>query len=201
LRLFRPHSHSSTAITTPHSILFVCRGNLCRSPACSAVFQKLLGIFEIHQPLSVDSAGILGDWAGSKPAARMRTAGARKGYRIEGRARRINRKELNRAGTVIAVDRSTLRELRHIHSRPVCDLFLFSDFLPGEYPRDLPDPFGESLEFHLDVLGIIERGCSRLLNDLIIPRFLKPQWMTAGSAYQSLLTPDNRQFITARQSG
>ena len=131
----------------------------------------------------------------------MRTAGYRRGYRIGGRARRVNRKELDRPGMVIAFDRAILRELRRLHSRPTCDLFLLSDFLPGEWPRDLPDPSGEKLSCHYEVLNMIERGCSVLLNDFLIPKLRSPKWLNDGTAYQTLFTPDNKQVFSVRKCG
>lgn len=167
------------------SVLFVCKANVCRSPACVGVLKRLLHETETTKLVSVDSAGILDEFQGKKAAWKMRFTAMRRGYQITGRARRINRIELSRPGFVIAMDRSVLMDLRRLHSHPMCDLHLLSDFLPRGYPIDLPDPFGRTLRLHGEVLSTIQMACDRILNELLLPRLRAPARKETGLHYDS----------------
>jgi protein-tyrosine phosphatase len=182
------------------SVLFVCKANLCRSPACVGVLTRFLHDAGIADLVTVDSAGILDEYQGKKPAWKMRYAGLRRGFRVAGRARRVNRRELDLPGFVIAMDRSVLCELRRLHSRPECDLHLLSDFLPENFPVDLPDPFGGTLRSHREVLNIIQRACNRILADVLLPRLQVQSWRAEVPTCVSKGLPDHGQLQLGRHA-
>ncbi len=148
------------------SILFVCAGNVCRSPAGQGVMEYFVARRGLKSQVKVDSAGILDDCVGAKAAWRMRLAAFLRGYRVHGRARMINRLDLDRFDLVIAMDRQVQRELQRLHSRPSCQLSLLSEFLPDDAPPDVPDPINKPLKtFHV-VLDMIEQACPAILDIL-----------------------------------
>lgn len=90
------------------SILFVCAGNVCRSPACQSVMEHFIAQNGLVDHISVDSAGIFDDRNGEKADRRMRWAAFAKGYSISGRSRRVSRTDLDRFDFVIALDQTIL---------------------------------------------------------------------------------------------
>jgi protein-tyrosine phosphatase len=149
-----------------YRILFVCSGNICRSPACRGVMEKMIARRGLSSNIQVDSAGIVDDRVGEKPAWRMRWAAFLKGYRMSHRSRLVTRKDLERFDMVIALDRDVLAVVRRVHSQPRCEFRLLSDFLPSDEPVDVPDPVNQSLYAFRTVLNVIEKACTEVLEQV-----------------------------------
>lgn len=164
------------------SVLFVCAGNVCRSPACHGVMQSLVVRKGLKGKVKVDSAGVLDDRLGEKANWRMRWVSFLRGYRLRTRSRLINRLDLDRFDLVIALDRSVLSDLQRIHSRPRCELRLLSDFLPDQSPRDVPDPVNRPMRDFRSVLDVIERACPRILDALVGEEAAASQQFLPGNA-------------------
>ena len=95
---------TTTKITRKHRLLFICLGNICRSPAAEGVMKAKVHAAILDEQFFIDSAGI-GNWhAGQLPDSRMRERGARRGYRLDSRARQIRLRLAARDGS---------RELSH----------------------------------------------------------------------------------------
>ncbi len=162
----QPTSPLNVARAGKLSILFVCAGNICRSPAGQSVMKSFVSRRGLKSQVEVDSAGILDDCVGAKAAWRMRLAALIRGYRINGRARLINRLDLDRFDWVIAMDRSVRRELDRIHSHPTCQLNLLSDFLPDDALVDVPDPINKPINSFHEVLDMMEQACPAILDEM-----------------------------------
>lgn len=152
------------------SVLFVCLGNICRSPAAEGVLRTLLAAEGLDREVEVDSAGTLGEHVGEPADARMRAAAAARGYELTSRARRVEPADLDRFDLVVAMDRDNLDELRRLADSPRARLALFSDFLPGGEPRDVPDPYYGGPRGFEKVLDLLEHGCPALLEELLAAR-------------------------------
>lgn len=151
-----------------HRLLFVCLGNICRSPTAEAV-TRALGE-RAGQALALDSAGT-GDWhVGAAPDPRMQEAARAAGYDLSAlRARQVTREDFHAFDTIYAMDRQNLRDLQAIDPGGGAALRLFRDHDPegGPGAQDVPDPY---LEGGFDgVLRLIERTSARLLDDLPRP--------------------------------
>ncbi len=144
-------------------ILFVCLGNICRSPTAEAVFRKIAED-EGHR-FTLDSAGT-GSWhTGESPDPRMVEAGARRGYRLAGSARQVRPQDFHDFDLILAMDRDNLRDLeRQRPSEPTADLRLFRDFDPEEPGTDVPDPYYGGEDGFDRVVRIVERTSRNLLN-------------------------------------
>ncbi|MEM9409373.1 MAG: low molecular weight protein-tyrosine-phosphatase, partial [Acidobacteriota bacterium] len=135
-----------TAATPPPepltpSVLFVCLGNICRSPTGEAVFRAYAEA-EGPTPVRVDSAGTSGYHAGEPADARMRQAGARRGYSLESRSRQTVADDFHSFDLIVAMDRNNLRDLRsQAPSDATAEVRLLSDFLEPGAPVDVPDPY------------------------------------------------------------
>jgi len=154
---------------TKNRILFVCLGNICRSPAAEGVMRKMLaeaGMDDVH----VDSAGI-GAWhVGELPDSRMRRCGARRGYKFDSRARQVCRDDFRRFDFVVAMDGDNMRALRALarNDKERGKIVCMSEFLTAHRQYEyVPDPYyGTDRDFDL-ALDLIEDGCRGLLEQLV----------------------------------
>ncbi len=108
-------------------ILFVCMGNICRSPAGECMLRHLAEAEDLAALLEIDSAGTIGLHTGHRPDRRMRKAGARRGITIDGAARQVTPADLEAFDLVLAADRENLEDLlalpgadRHYGTKSTC---------------------------------------------------------------------------------
>lgn len=156
------HAQSSNGVLR-RSVLFVCWGNLCRSPAAASVFQKFLqkqGFPTLE--VFVDSAGVEDVANDAKPTFAMRWAAFRRGYGLRRPARRIRRPELDEFDLVIAMDRKVFNSLQSVHESPSAKICLLSDFLPPGMPRDVPDPMFRTTRTCNRVLDMLELASPKI---------------------------------------
>lgn len=149
------------------AILFVCMGNICRSPAGEGVMRAVLLERGLGDRIQVDSAGTTAYHAGEPPDERMREAAERRGYRLEGQARPLELDDLDRFDLIIAMDRENLRDIRSLHRESQSKVRLLSHYLPAGSPVDVPDPYygcGSGFEV---VLDMIETACPAILDHLL----------------------------------
>ena len=137
-------------------ILFVCLGNICRSPTAEGVMRRLLE--QEGLDWEVDSAGT-GAWhVGNPPDARATAAAARRGIALDGAARQVRPADFERYDLILAADRSNLRDLLAIAPRQHRDKVRL---LLGD--RDVPDPYYGADGGFDEVLDLCEDACRRLL--------------------------------------
>ncbi len=156
-------------MTKPTRILFVCLGNICRSPTAHGVFEHLLSQDNGDMRVDVDSAGT-GDWhVGKAPDPRTRAAAARRGYSLEHlRARTVEDEDFGRFDYILAMDDANLRELRRRCPAGFRGhLGLFLEFAANSRVREVPDPYYTSGEQGFDeVLDLVEAASAGLLRHL-----------------------------------
>ncbi|HWV11527.1 MAG TPA: low molecular weight protein-tyrosine-phosphatase [Pseudomonas sp.] len=148
-------------------VLFVCLGNICRSPTAEGVFRHKLQQAGLADLIEVDSAGT-GDWhVGKAPDTRTRLAAQRRGYDLSAlRARQVTAEDFARYDLVLAMDNSNLLHLgalRPVDSLGELDLFLRRYQLALD---DVPDPYYGGEEGFEHVLDLIEEACDGLLTEL-----------------------------------
>ena len=150
----------------PKSILFVCLGNICRSPTGEAVMQHFLQEHGHEQEVHVDSAGTIGYHTGNPADSRMRAAGEKRGYSFHSRSREITPEDLETFDLVIAMDRENLSDILEINAEPTAEVKLLSDFLDDSWPLDVPDPYYGGAEGFETVLDMIQASVEPLFNHL-----------------------------------
>jgi len=153
------------------SILFVCLGNICRSPLGETIFRAMA--HERGLDCEVDSAGLIGYHAGEMADPRMRRHAAAHGYHITHRSRPIEPADFARFDYVVAMDeqnrRGILREAERARSRGIevrAELLMAADFLTAHTAPDVPDPYyGGDADFEW-AITLLEDACNGLLNHL-----------------------------------
>jgi len=139
------------------SVLFVCLGNICRSPTAEAVFRARAGQSDIF----IDSAGT-GAWhAGEPPDPRSRAEGEKRGYSFAGQsARKVRAQDFHTFDYILAMDRSNLSDLKVI--QPHDGMAQLSLFLPDG--SDVPDPYYGGPDGFARVVDLIEAASDHWLN-------------------------------------
>jgi protein-tyrosine phosphatase len=153
----------------PTRVLFVCLGNICRSPTAHGVFEARVARRGLQQAVSVDSCGT-GDWhLGHPPDRRAQTAALGRGYDLSHlRARRVDPADFSRFDVILAMDESNLAELRALCPDWFAGhLGLFLDFAPHLPEREVPDPYYGGDDGFGRVLDLIEAASDGLLEDIL----------------------------------
>lgn len=148
------------------SVLFVCLGNICRSPAGEGLLQHSIDALEPQNSIEIDSAGTIGFHTGKPADHRMRSAALNRGVQLLSQSRKITIKDLHSFDLVIAMDRENLADIQRMTPEPTAELKLLSDFLGDDWPSDVPDPYYGGDEGFEYVLDMIEAACPSIINSI-----------------------------------
>ena len=157
----------STREPRPFTIMFVCLGNICRSPAAQGVMESILKERSLVHEFKVDSAGTASYHIGRLPDARMVAAAAKRGYKLTSLAKAIKKVDVGDRRLVLAMDRENFAEIARIAGGEMVNVRMLSDYLDATWPRDVPDPYygGEAgFEYVLDML---EAACPKILAECL----------------------------------
>ena len=150
-------------------ILFVCLGNICRSPAAEGVLKAAAGRKVLSDKIAVDSAGTYGGHAGQLPDSRMRSAAARRGYDLTHRARQITEEDFIDFDMIVVMDDMNYESVSRLapERRYLDKLYRFAEFC-GRHPQwsHVPDPYYEGREGFELVLDLLEDGCEGILEKM-----------------------------------
>ena len=147
------------------SVLFVCLGNICRSPAAAAVLLYLNEKKESPIELHVESCGI-GSWhVGQLPTEKMREASEKRGVLLSTRAQQFDPSFLDAFDLVLAADQSVLHELYHYAktAEKKAKIHLITEHSSNYYREEIPDPYSQGEPAFEIVLDMIEDSCEGLL--------------------------------------
>lgn len=149
-------------------VLFVCTGNICRSPTAEAVFRHLLHDNKLDDHVEAASAGTHGYHVGEAPDRRMQRAAARRGYDLSGlRARRVTAQDIERFDLVLAMDRTNLKALKLITAPGQGErLALFMDYAASFDEDEVPDPYYGAEPGFERVLDMVEEASRGLVDQI-----------------------------------
>jgi len=150
-------------------VLFVCLGNICRSPSAEAVFNSLIEKYELAGKVQCDSAGTAAYHAGEPADYRMRQFGKKRGYNLTSISRPFNALlDFDHFDFIIGMDRQNVRDLKACvrNESDLRKIYLMTDFCVKSKYDSVPDPYyGGAAGFEL-VLDILEDACEGLISKL-----------------------------------
>ena len=153
-----------------YKLLFVCLGNICRSPAAEGVMLRLIDEHNLADLISVDSAGTYGGHAGSLPDNRMRIHARRRGYELTHRSRRITGDDFVNFDLIVGMDSGNVYSLREMAASPeeARKIVPMGQFI-RQFPHydHVPDPYYEGSEGFELVLDLLEDACEALLDYIL----------------------------------
>ncbi|MCP4699629.1 MAG: low molecular weight phosphotyrosine protein phosphatase [Gammaproteobacteria bacterium] len=149
-------------------VLFVCMGNICRSPSAEGVFTQLIKRELLHDKIRVDSAGTHAYHVGDPPDQRAQEAAQRRDIDLSQlRGRKATRADFDEFDYILAMDRDNYADLRaQCSSEQAKKLFLFLDFAPQLKVKDVPDPYYGGPHGFEQVLDLIQAAAEGLLAEI-----------------------------------
>ena len=157
-----------TELNNKYKVLFVCLGNICRSPAAQGIFEHIVRENGMTEKIAADSAGLYGGHAGQHPDRRMRTAALYRGYGLTHSARQVRGYDFNDFDLIVAMDDQNYEDLMHLAPsvEATHKIHRMSEFLKVRKMSYIPDPYYEGAEGFYLVLNMLENGCGNLLDKL-----------------------------------
>ncbi len=152
----------------PFKILFVCLGNICRSPAAENIMNYLISEAGLTEDFCCDSAGTSSYHIGSPPDARMTAAAQKRGIILEGKARRFEVSDFTEFDLIVAMDRDNYRDLLSLdpEGKYHHKVKLMSDFATQHQFKDVPDPYYGGQRGFDHVIDLLLDSCQGLLDEL-----------------------------------
>lgn len=146
-------------------VLFVCMGNICRSPTAEAVFRHQVQQAGLHERIEIDSAGTHDYHIGEAPDARTQSAARQRGYDMSSlRGRQVEAGDFRRFDYVLAMDEANLDILKRLRPQDArSHLGLFLEFAQRHGEREVPDPYFGGAEGFEHVLDLVEDAANGLL--------------------------------------
>jgi protein-tyrosine phosphatase len=150
----------------PLSVLFVCTGNICRSPTAEGVFRRLVADAGMSGAILTDSAGTHDYHVGEPPDSRAQNAAADRGYDLSGlRARKVERADFERFDLIVAMDHGHLAILaRMAGPAKAHKLKLMMSYASAFEEQDVPDPYYGGPQDFEQVLDMLEDAARGLLD-------------------------------------
>lgn len=150
----------------PLRVLFVCHGNICRSPAAEGAFLKLIQDKNIANQFEVDSAGTSSFHVGERPHTETRKAAREVGITLNSLARQFRAEDFNRFDWIVAMDHKNKNDIliESNNNEQSEKVILFRSFDPEGKDLDVPDPYYGDFDGFQEVQKIVSRTCEKLLD-------------------------------------
>lgn len=149
-------------------VLFVCLGNICRSPTAHGIFRERVRQENLSQVILVDSAGTSGWHIDEPPDKRTSMAAKARGFDLSDlRGRAFIRDDFSNFDYILAMDKNNLAEIKKLQPSDYCGhVGLFLDFTSQSHTNEVPDPYYGGDQGFQAVLDLVEQGCMGLLNHI-----------------------------------
>lgn len=158
-----PKSAPSSPAT---SVLFVCMGNICRSPAAEGVFRKQVTEAGRAGEFEIDSAGTNSYHVGHPADSRMKTIAAGRGYQLDSISRQIQRQDFDRFDFIVVMDEDNFAKVSRQDPGSRAEVVRMCDYCESRDETEVPDPYYGGEAGFQQVIDILEDACSGLLKRL-----------------------------------
>ena len=154
--------------TDPLKVLFVCTGNICRSPTAEGVFRAMVATMRLDDKIETDSAGTAAYHVGEPPDERSQAAARSRGIDLSNqRGRQVTRNDFKTFDYVVGLDRTHHQELSDLCPGDKAHrVKLLLDYAPQVATKDVPDPYYGGHDGFTHVLDLIEAGADGLLQEI-----------------------------------
>lgn len=152
----------------PYKIVFVCLGNICRSPTAEGIFQHLVNERGLDPYFYVDSAGTSAYHIGEPANSKSRQVAERHGVKLQSRARKFEPEDLEEFDLILAMDRENYDNLKQLDQDDKYGdkILLMRDFDPEPGNGEVPDPYFGGMDGFQNVFEILRRSSKALLDEL-----------------------------------
>ena len=156
-------------VNSKYKVLFVCLGNICRSPAAHGIFEHIVRANGMQDKIEVDSAGTYSGHRGEMPDRRMRTAALYRGFALTHKARPVSGLDFLDFDLIVAMDDQNYEDLMHLApsveaTHKIRKMASYLKLRPMSY---IPDPYYMGAEGFSMVLDLLEDGCQNLYDAII----------------------------------
>jgi protein-tyrosine phosphatase len=150
------------------NLLFVCLGNICRSPAAEAAMISILVKEGLEGKITVDSAGTSAYHAGEKADRRMREHGQKRGLNLASRSRQFISEDFENFDLIIVMDNSNYNNVMSldINNKYGDKVVKMTDYCSEHVEKEVPDPYYDGETGFEKVLDMVENGCENLLKQM-----------------------------------
>ena len=151
-------------------VLFVCLGNICRSPAAQGIMESLVFQHNQQEEISVDSAGTIGYHAGASPDPRMFNQALTRGFELKHKARKFNPdRDFKEFDYIVTMDDQNYIDVKNLDNKNLYSskIYKMADFSSDQNVKIVPDPYDGGLEAFNSVIDILEDACANLLDKII----------------------------------
>ena len=154
------------------SILFVCLGNICRSPMAEAIMRRLVEEAGVKSLFHIDSAGLISYHEGEGADPRMKSHAYRHGYRLTHISRPVRPSDFDDFDLIIGMDDSNYDKLRRLAPTLEAEakIMRMTDYCTKHVIDHVPDPYYGGAQGFENVIEILEDACAGLLTSLLLPQ-------------------------------
>ena len=162
-----------TEVNNKYKVLFVCLGNICRSPAAQGIFEHYVRENGMTDKIEADSAGTYSGHRGELPDRRMRNAAIYRGFALTNKARPVSGLDFLDFDIIIAMDDQNYEDLMHLAPsvEATHKIHRMAEFLKVRKMSYIPDPYYMGVEGFSLVLDLLEDGCKNLFDTIVKAEF------------------------------
>ena len=152
-----------------YKLLFVCLGNICRSPSAENIMNQLIEEAGLSAKITCDSAGTSGYHIGAAPDRRMNVAAKKRGLELEGKSRKLKPSDLQKFDLILAMDRQNYQDIIYLDREGKFEdkVRMMCDFATTKPDREVPDPYYGGADGFDYVIDLLYDACAGLLDYVV----------------------------------
>ncbi|MGF1591366.1 MAG: low molecular weight protein-tyrosine-phosphatase [Pleurocapsa sp.] len=152
-----------------YKLLFVCLGNICRSPSAENIMNHLIKEAGLSAKITCDSAGTSGYHIGASPDRRMNVAASKRGIELQGKSRKLKSADLQHFDLILAMDRENYQDILYFdrEGKYEAKVRLICEFATQKTAQEIPDPYYGGQDGFDEVIDLLFDACTGLLDYVV----------------------------------